>query len=231
MSWKSGLPISAIVGNWVFEKMLDSAALVLFIHITLVVADLPPWAHKASTFSLATFLTLLGLVVGFWLRGEQFYDRTLGRVLPEGPGAKLRGVLQSAREGLQILPDRRLVAVTFVVTLVLWFIPILSSYVLILGFGFDVPFAAAFVIFVCIGLGTALPNPPGMVGVFQIASVVALGLFGVERADAVAYGIILNAVQFVTLVAQGMVALPFLNVDLGDLTREAVHSGGDEAEA
>ncbi len=229
MSWKSGLTISSIVGNWVFEKMMDSAALVLFIHITLVVADLPPWAHKASTFSLVTFLGLLALVTGFWLKGEAFFDRTLARVLPEHACEKTRSVLLSVRDGLQILPDRALVAFVFVVTLLLWFLPILSSYVLILGFGFDVPFAAAFVVFVCIGLGTALPNPPGMFGVFQIASVVALGLFGVPKAEALAYGIVLNAVQFFTLVAQGLFALPFVDVNLARLTKEAVR--GQKAEA
>ncbi len=223
LSWKSELSIASIVGNWVFEKMMDAAAMVLFVHITLlVVSGLPEGAQAASWVSLSMFLLLLGLVTGFWLRGESFFDKTIGRVLTDSAANKARAVLVSAREGLQILPDKRLVAVVFAVTLALWFLPILSSYVLILGFGFDVPFEAAFVVFICIGAGTAIPNPPGMVGVFQVAAWAALSLFGVPKADAVAYGILLNALQFTTLVAQGLVALPFVNVNLGRLTREAV---------
>jgi len=222
MSWKSGLSISAIVGNWVFEKMMDTAAMVLFIHIALVVNDLPHWAHKASSGSLIAFCTLLVLVVGFWLRGEAFFAATLGRVLPPAPRAWLLKVLSSARSGLQILPDRRLVAIVFVVTIAMWFLPILSSYVLILGFGFDLPFGAALVIFVAIGVGTALPSPPGMVGVFQIAAVVALGMFGVPKAEALAYGILLNAIQFFTLLGQGLVALPLVGVGVGEITRAAL---------
>ncbi len=222
MSWKSGIPIPAIVGNWVFEKMMDSASLVFFVHVTLLVADLPEWANKASVFSITLFCSLAALVVGFWLRGESFFNTTLGRVLPEGARTWSLNVLSSARHGLQILPDHRLVGFVFLVSLLLWSLPILSSYVLILGFGFDVPAAAAFVIFVAIGVGTALPNPPGMVGVFQVACVVALGLFGVDKADAFAYGVLLNAIQLLTLVAQGAVALPLANVELGTLTREAV---------
>ena len=222
MSLKSGLSISAIVGNWVFEKMMDTAAIVFFIHLTLVVTDLPPWAHKASAASLTAFSVLLLLVVGFWLKGEGFYNATLARVLPHGAREKTLHVLRNAREGLQILPNKALVALVFVVTLVLWFLPILSSYVLILGFGFDVPFSAALVVFVAISVGTALPAPPGMFGVIQIASVVALGLFGVPQAEALAFGIVLNAVQFFTLVAQGLVALPFAGVDIGKVTRTAV---------
>jgi uncharacterized protein (TIRG00374 family) len=224
LSWKTGLPIPAIVGNWVFEKMMDTAVMVLLVHATLMMADLPPWAHRASTGSLVMFSSLLVLVVGFWLHGERFFERTFARVMSDHACAKLRKVLVAARAGLQILPDRRLVAAVFVVTLALWLLPILSSWMLILAFGFDVPLSAAFVVFVCIGLGTALPNPPGMIGVFQIASVVALGLYGVPESQAVAYGIVLNAVQFFSLVIQGCIAMPMVGIGLGRITRAAVES-------
>lgn len=222
LSWKTSLTVPAILGNWVFEKMMDSAVMVLFIHLTLLVTDLPEWANRASTGSLMVFFLLLVLVIGFWLRGVAFFDATIGRFLSERARGWCVRLLSSARDGLQILPDRRLVAVVFVVSVLLWSLPVLSSYVLILAFGLKVPPAAAFVVFIAIGLGTALPNPPGMVGVFQIAAVVALGLFGVERPQALAYGIALNAIQFSTLVLQGLVALPFVRVGLSRLTRAAV---------
>jgi uncharacterized protein (TIRG00374 family) len=222
LSWKTGLKIPAIVGNWVFEKMLDTAAMVLFIHLALLLNDLPHWARHASMFSLVMFLCMLTLVVGFWLRGDWFFQATAGRALPEKACAWTRNVLESARSGLQILPDRKLVAVAFLLTIALWFLPIISSWVLMRAFDFDLPFAAAFAVFVAIGAGTALPNPPGMIGVFQIASVVALGMFGVPKADALAYGIVLNAIQFVTLVLQGLVAVGLLGIGVGEVTRAAV---------
>jgi hypothetical protein len=63
-------------------------------------------------------------------------------------------------------------------------------------------------VFIFIGFGTALPNVPGMLGPYQYACVLALELFGVGQADALAYGLVLNAVQFLTLLAQGLIALP-----------------------
>ena len=228
LSWKTGLSIPAIVGNWVFEKMIDTAILLILLHVTLMMVDLPPWAHHASKGSFIMFGSMVALVVGFWLRGEAFYDRTLARVLPEHACGKVRKVLVAARAGLQILPDKKLVAKVFVVSLVLWLLPIFSSWILIQGFGFDVPMSAAFVIFVCVGLGTAVPNPPGMIGVFQIASVAALGLFGVSQPEAVAYGIVLNAVQLLSLVLQGAIAMPWVGVGLGTMTRAAVETRGTD---
>jgi hypothetical protein len=222
MSWRSKLPVSAIVGNWVFEKMMDTAAIVVFVHLALLTADLPDWAAHASQASLTAFAVMLAVVVVFWLRGERFFDATIGRWLPDHARAKALDILRSARSGLEILPDRRLVAWVFVLTLVLWGLPVLSSYVLIQGFGFGLPFSAALVVFVAISIGTALPPPPGMFGIMQIASVVALGLFDVPQAEALAYGILLNTVQFTTLVAQGLVALPFVGKTIGEMTRAAV---------
>jgi uncharacterized protein (TIRG00374 family) len=224
LSWRTGLAIPAIVGNWVFEKMMDTAVMVLFVHATLMMVELPKWAHMASKGSLLMFTSLLVLVVGFWLHGESFYDRTLARVLPDKAREKVRKVLVVARQGLQILPDRRLVAAVFGVTVILWSLPILSSWLLIRGFGFDIPASAAFVVFVCIGLGTALPNPPGMFGIFQIASVYALGVYDVPQSDAVAYGIVLNAVQFFSLVLQGVIALPFMGASLRKITHATIES-------
>jgi uncharacterized protein (TIRG00374 family) len=222
MSWKSGLSISSIIGNWVFEKMMDSAILVLFLHWTLLVADLPAWVHGASSFSLASFGLLLVLVVGFWLKGESFYDRSLARILPRHAAAKVRHILIHARDGLRILPQPRLVAMVFALSLLLWSLPILSSWVLILGFGFDIPPSAAFVVFVFIGMAQLIPNPPAQVGLIQGACAAALLLYDVPKADALAFGLLLNMIQFLTLVLQGLVALPLADVGIGHLTREAV---------
>lgn len=225
MSWKSGLEVPAIVANWALEKTMDLAALVFFVHLTLLLADLPQWAARASVVSLAAFSTMALVVVGFWRGGEAFFSKTLGRLLPPAANHRVLTVLRSARSGLAIIPQPRLLAMVFAQTLVLWALPILSSYVLILGFGLDLPVVAALAVFVAVGAGTALPNPPAMIGVFQIAAVVALGLFGVPKPVALAYGIVLNAVQFITLVAQGLVALAFVGVGPGRLTRQALSGG------
>jgi uncharacterized protein (TIRG00374 family) len=154
-----------------------------------------------------------------YLKGEPFVDRWVVSYLPERFGAGLRRVLRSFLDGMLILPNGRLLAAVFVISLAYWALPILSSWVVIRGFGFDVPFNAALMVFIFIGFGTALPNPPGMIGIFQYACVLALGLFGVAQADAVAYGVLLNGLQVLTLIVQGLIALPLAGVTLADLKR------------
>ena len=60
---------------------------------------------------------------------------------------------------------------------------------------------------------------PGNVGTHQYACILALGIFGVGEADALAYSLVLNTIQVATLIAQGLVALPFAGVSLSDFSR------------
>jgi glycosyltransferase 2 family protein len=123
-------------------------------------------------------------------------------------------------DGMRVLPNPGLLLAVFLVSLALWFLPILSSYIMILAFDLRAPFSAALVVFIFIGFGTALPNfLPGMIGPYQYACILALELFDVNRVDGLAYGLMLNAVQFLTLIAQGLLALPIAGVSFADIHR------------
>jgi uncharacterized protein (TIRG00374 family) len=220
LSRRSRVTISNVIGNLVVEKTMDSIAIVFYILIGLLTAtDLPAWVRRGAVFPAAAAAVLAVLVGLVWWKGEPFVDRWIVHYLPEGVGAGLKRVTRAIIDGMRVVPDGRLLARVFAVTIALWFLPVLSSWVMIRAFAFDVPFNAALIVFIFIGFGTALPNAPGMIGTFQYACVLALGLFGVSRADALAYGLVLNALQVLTLVAQGLVALPFAGVSVGDFRR------------
>jgi hypothetical protein len=218
LSRREAVTFSNVVGNLVLEKTMDSVVILFYILAGLLtVENLPHWVRTGAIFPAAMAVTLVVLVLLLWWRGEAFVDRHVLRLLPERFGAGLKRVLSAMVAGMQVIPNPALLLAVFLVSLALWFLPIVSSYVVIRAFDFALPFSAAVVVFIFIGFGTALPNVPGMIGPYQYACVLALGLFGVDKVDALAYGLVLNAVQFLTIIAQGLVALPFAGVQLSDL--------------
>jgi len=220
MSRRSGVSFSNVVGNLVVEKTMDSLVIVFYILVGLLTTrDLPGWVRRGAAVPAGAAVVLVVLVVLLWTKGEPFFDRWVIRSLPQRFGGGLKRFVRALIDGMQILPDPRLVTMVFVVSLALWSLPILSSWITIQAFSFDVPFNAALIVFIFIGFGTALPQAPGMIGTYQYACILALGLFGVERADALAYGIVLNGIQLVTLVLQGLVALPLAGVSMADFRR------------
>ncbi len=218
LSRKSSVSFANVVGNLVIEKTIDSVVILFYILAGLLTIDtLPDWVRTGARFPAAAALMLVTLVLLLWWRGEEFIDRWVIRFLPERFGAGVKRVAANIVAGMSILPNKGLLVAVFLVSLALWSLPILSSWVTIRAFDFDVPFSAAVVVFIFIGFGTALPGVPGMVGPYQYACILALGMFGVARADALAYGLVLNAIQFLTIIAQGLIALPLAGVTFTDL--------------
>jgi uncharacterized protein (TIRG00374 family) len=220
LSRRADVTFSNVVGNLVIEKTMDSLVILFYILTGLLTTkDLPSWVRTGALFPAIGAALLVALVVLLWWRGEAFVDRWVVSRLPARFGAGLKRALHSILDGMRILPNPALLLAVFLVSLALWFLPILSSYIMIRAFGFDVPFSAAVIVFIFIGFGTALPNAPGMIGTYQYACILALGIFGVPQAEALAYGLVLNAIQLLTLVAQGLVALPFAGVGIDEIVR------------
>ncbi len=220
LSRRSSVSFANVVGNLVIEKTLDSVVILFYILSGLLLIDsLPDWVRQGAAFPAIAAAILVALVLLLWWRGEAFVDRWIMDRLPERFATGVKRVVSSIVAGMSILPERGLLLGVFLVSLALWFLPILSSWAAIRAFGFDVPFSAAVVVFIFIGFGTALPNVPGMFGPYQYACILALEIFDVSRADALAYGLVLNAIQFLTLLAQGLIALPLADVSFTDLFR------------
>jgi uncharacterized protein (TIRG00374 family) len=220
LSRHAPVTFSNVVGNLVVEKTMDALVTLIYILVGLVTIErLPAWVRAGALVPAVGAALLVALVLLLYWRGEAFVERWLLHRLPERVGTTVQRVTGAIVAGMRVLPNPYLLLAVFVVSLVLWFLPILSSYIMIRAFAFDVPFSAAVVVFIFIGFGTALPNVPGMIGPYQYACILALGLFGIDHVDALAYGLVLNAVQFLTLLGQGLIALPFAGLHRGDLRR------------
>jgi hypothetical protein len=70
-------------------------------------------------------------------------------------------------------------------------------------------------------LGTALPNAPGNVGTYQFFCVVALTLFGVDKAVAAGFSLVVFVLLTAPLWAIGALAFSRSGLTLGRVRREA----------
>ena len=76
-----------------------------------------------------------------------------------------------------------------------------------------------------VNITAVLPATPSNLGVFQAACVAVLsGAYGVKSADALGYGIILQAVEVATALIMGMPALVKEGVSWKDVRLRAMHA-------
>ena len=80
-----------------------------------------------------------------------------------------------------------------------------------------------------VNVTAALPATPSNLGVFQAACVAVLSAYGVGKTNALAYGIILQAVEIATALAMGMPALVREGMTWRDLRLEDALRGSGGA--
>ncbi len=114
------------------------------------------------------------------------------------------------RLGLVVFRRPRLAVEATAAQLTAWAIQWMSCYALLVALGLDhrAGVAAAAAVLFAVNVTAAVPVTPSNLGVFQAACVAVLtGAYHVGSADALGYGIVLQAVELTTAVVMGMPAL------------------------
>jgi phosphatidylinositol alpha-mannosyltransferase len=124
--------------------------------------------------------------------------------------AAMRHSLRRLRDGLQVFRQPRQAARATAIQLAAWTLQWLSCWLLLTALGLDIRAggaAAAGVLF-AVNVTAVVPATPANVGVFQAACVAVLaGAYHVSTPDAIAYGIVLQAVEVATALLMGLPAL------------------------
>jgi phosphatidyl-myo-inositol alpha-mannosyltransferase len=145
--------------------------------------------------------------------------------------AARRAMLQ-VRSGLQVFRRPRLGAWATVMQLAAWAIQWVACYLLLVALGLDerAGLGAAAAVLFAVNVTAALPATPSNLGVFQAACVAVLSAYGVGKTDALAYGIILQAVEIATAVVMGAPALVREGLSWRGVRLRAMHAAPVELE-
>ncbi len=137
-----------------------------------------------------------------------------------------RAALVQLRAGLTVFRRPRLGAIAATAQLSAWVVQWLSCYVLLVALGLDhtAGLGAAAAVLFAVNVTAVLPATPSNVGIFQAACVAVLAAYGVGYADALAYGIILQAVEIATAVVMGAPALVKEGLSWREVRLRAMHS-------
>jgi phosphatidylinositol alpha-mannosyltransferase len=124
--------------------------------------------------------------------------------------AGLRSCAARLRDGLSVFRKPRLAARATVIQFGAWGLQWMSCWLLLMAFGLDgrTGVAGAAAVLFAVNATAVVPATPANVGVFQAACVAVLvGAYHVSTPDALAYGIVLQAVEVATAVIMGLPAL------------------------
>jgi len=175
-----------------------------------------PWL---AGLALAGILGLLAVALqpDLMLRALRF----LLRPLPEAWAKALLTFSDSVAQSLGFLKNPRQFALGMLLTLALWFCYPVSTWSLARGFGLELPFGGAVLVQVLITLAVALPQAPSFLGVFQVAAMTGVGLYGVGKGSAGAFATMLWVINVVPITVVGLGVLWWEGLSLRALAEQS----------
>ncbi len=140
----------------------------------------------------------------------------------------LRGTLARLRGGLRVFRSPRQAAAATALQLGAWALQWMSCWLLLMAFGLDsqAGLAGAAAVLFAVNVTAVIPATPANVGVFQAACVAVLvGAYHVSTPDALAYGIVLQAVEVATALIMGLPALVNEGLSWKEVRLRTMHAG------
>jgi phosphatidylinositol alpha-mannosyltransferase len=209
-----------LLGTLVSQTVLNLFALAMLGVIIVSTTDLfHSGTQKLFAFSFVPLLLLLVVLLGPPLMRRNGNGR-LARI-----GATMHAALLQVRAGLRIFRNPRRGAAAAAAQLGAWAIQLAACWALLaaLGLNDQAGIGAAAAVLFAVNVTAVVPATPSNIGVFQLAVISVLHTgFGVSTADALAYGVILQAVEIATAVVLGLPALVREGLTWSDLRVQAL---------
>jgi len=129
--------------------------------------------------------------------------------------------LRHVVEGLNLMGNRRTIGLAVGISGLYLALQVVSVWALMKAYGLDLSFWVAGGVLAIVRFATVVPNAPGNVGLFQVACVLALGLFDVERNDAKTFSFVMFFALTLPLLIGGAIATALTGLNLGELRDRA----------
>jgi len=215
--------LPAVLGTLVSQTLLNVVALLILGAVMFATIGL--FAGRAQAlvwYALAPFGVLCAVLVAPALLRSGLPSRS-ARV--HRWVSQARDELARVRSGLRVFRSPRLGFQATSMQLLAWALQWVACYVLLAALGLDLDMGAAAAVLFAVNVTAVLPLTPSNLGVFQAACLAVLtGAYGVDAAQALGYGIILQAVEIATAVVMGAPALVKEGLSWREVRLRALHT-------
>lgn len=211
LTQRSSTPPVEIVATVVLERVYDVIA------ILVIFFAAEPWLPHVSWFGAAALaaIVLAGLIAAAATVLALYGDRPLRFLLRPlrrfslFSAARLERTVDELAHGLSGLRHGTVALEAFTWTIAAWMLSALCAYIVSLSFHLHLSFACGVLVIVAVGLSMILPSPPGAIGVFEGAALIALKAYGIPHSSALPYALVLHAVNFVPFLLVGFPLLQY----------------------
>lgn len=211
---KEEVPVSASLATVVVERVFDGVVMLGF-----VIFNLPALAavsgdsgfvgsiQQAAVLGSLVFSAALAVFVLAALFPHQslgLFHRLAEPLIPARFRPRITGMAVSFWTGLESLRSPANIAMVFGTSVVIWLLETVKYWFVMQAFNFNVSFFALMLMNGIANLATTLPAAPGNVGTFDAPGIAVLAAYGVDKAIATSYTLVLHAALWLPITALGV---------------------------
>ena len=205
------IPKTTVLATLVLERVFDAICILGLVAAVLVSTHIAVGDLVSGSVALGTVAILaIGLVVVLVRppRTLRSMAKRVGGWLPEKAHRAAKSHVNNMRQGLSAIASPFLIFRLTINSLVQWLLLAVCIAISFVALDVDADPTAAIIILGLIVLGISLPGAPGFIGTIELCFVIGLGLFGVDKSQALAVAIFYHVLTFGFVTLAGTLFLP-----------------------
>jgi uncharacterized protein (TIRG00374 family) len=199
--------ISTSLATIIVERVFDGLVMLMFVFIGLPFTPMPGWLQKMVIAASLLFFGALAVFMMLAIKvewAEATYGWFIDRFVPTRFRPPVRGFADRFMTGLYSLRSGRAVLMIFLTSVVIWLAETVKYWFVMHAFDFTVPFWVLMLMNGIVNLATTIPSSPGYVGTFDAPGIEILSIFGVDRALAASYTLVLHVALWLPITLLGL---------------------------
>ena len=204
-----------LFGSIILERTYDGICVFLILLFAILTYSNQPWILNLAYLIGALFIgSFLAFYLIFKFNKVDFVFAKLinfSKKLPALISHKLVKLLEKINvhtnsfiEGFESLNSLKYTAQAFGMSLIIWIIECYVAILIINSFHLNLAFSAAFFVISMISFSTMIPSTSVFLGPYQVAYILALGIYGVDKSTALAVSTVHQAILMIILTTLGI---------------------------
>ncbi len=217
---RTRLPASSVLGSVLLERLLDMVTILAFLGTVVLLVPVSDTIRRSGIAFLAIAVAAMTLVLALQRRRPLALRLVSGAfaLLPAAMRVRADAAMHGFIDGLQGIGGGAALLRIALYSLYLWLVIASIFAIGLIACGLPVPFVSGGLALMTIVAGAvSAPSAPGFIGTFQAGCILALGFFGIDRADAIPYSFVVWAVQWLAQIVLGVVFLLRENISFRDI--------------
>ncbi len=211
---REGVAISTSLATIIVERIFDGVVMLAFVFVNLPelarltadsgfvgsIQNVAIWGTGLFFGALLVFL----LAAMFPKKSFSLISSLVARFLPQRFRQPILSLVQKFMGGLVALSSPKEALMIFLTSAVIWLLETWKYWFVMHAFPFEVSFFALMLMNGIVNLATTIPSAPGYIGTFDAPGIAVLTAYGVVKATAAAYTLVLHVALWVPITALGL---------------------------